>query len=231
MPSKNCIRTYLENGCYHIYNRGVEKRNIFMDDQDYRVFLHLLKYYLSPSITKPEWEHPLSNLTGFDPVRLRPIQTLENELDLLAFCLMPNHFHLLIKQLTRYGFSNLLRKLSIIYSMYFNHRHKRVGHLFQGTFKAILVDNDQYLLHLSRYIHLNPHRLTGSNPVTYPYSSYQYFLGQKHATWIKPEFILSYFHNEASNLVPKNIDTYQKFVEDYLADSKEILGTFTLEED
>lgn len=232
MPAKNVVKQYLEDGYYHIYNRGVEKREIFLDDQDYRVFLHLLKFYLSPP--DPLNEHPLSNLslTGFNPVRLRPLKTLFGEIELLAYCLMPNHFHFLVKQRSIDGITQLLRKLSTTFSMYFNSRYKRVGHLFQGTFRAVLIQQDDYLLHLSRYIHLNSKELTGFNPVSsvsYPYSSYGYYLGTKNAFWIKPQFILDYFRSNSS-LLPKNFNTYQKFVEDYQEDLKESLGPLILEE-
>lgn len=229
MASKNTIKQYVENGFYHIYNRGVEKRDIFLDDQDYRVFLHLLKYYLSPPLDTNKWQHPLTSLTGFDPVRIRQIQTLNKEIELLAYCLMPNHFHLLIKQLTIDGITKLLRKMLITYSMYFNRRYKRVGHLFQGVYKAVLIENDSYLLHLSRYIHLNPHELIGSNPVNYPYSSYQYYLGNKTADWIKPKFILDYFLQEKNILLPKTVNNYQRFIEEYLEDPQEIIGALALD--
>lgn len=228
MPAKNIVKQYLENGYYHIYNRGVEKRNIFLDDQDYRVFLHLLKFFLSPS--EIQEKHPLTDLTGFNPVRLRPLRTLFGEIDLLVYCLMPNHYHLLAKQASRMGITKFVRKISTTYAMYFNRRYKRVGHLFQGAYKAALIENDAYLLHLSRYIHLNSVALTGSNPVNYPYSSYGYYLGLKSSEWIKPKFILDYFESNPI-LLPKDINSYQRFVEDYLQDSKEILGTLVLEED
>ncbi|PIU03657.1 hypothetical protein COT44_02085 [Candidatus Shapirobacteria bacterium CG08_land_8_20_14_0_20_39_18] len=232
MPSRNIIKQYVENGFYHVYNRGVEKRNIFLDDQDYRVFLHLLKYYLSEQTKNDQKQHPLANLilTGFNPVRLRPLQNLKNEVILLAYCLMPNHFHLLIQQLTLDGMTKLLRRLLTTYSMYFNSRYKRVGHLFQGAFKAALIQEDSYLLHLSRYIHLNPKELSnkGFNPVNSPYSSYNYYLGNKSADWIKPKIILDYF-DSTNLLIPKEINSYKKFIEDYAGNSEELLGKFALD--
>ena len=229
MPAKNIRKQFTENGYYHIYNRGVEKRIIFMDDQDYRVFLHLLKFYLSPP--DPLVNHPLTSLTGLDPVRLRPFTTLEKEIDLYAYCLMPNHFHLLLKQITRDGITKLLIKVLTTYVMYFNKRYKRVGHLFQGTYKGVLIDSDAYLLHLSRYIHLNPSGLTGSNPVTYLYSSYSYYLGIKNASWVKPKFILDYFQTNKNDLfLPKKINSYKNFVEESEQNLQELLGTLLLEE-
>lgn len=231
MPAKNSIKIYVENGFYHVYNRGVDKREIFLDDLDYRVFLHLLKFYLSPQDISSQNQHPLTEVTGIIPVRLHLFQTLPSELDLLVYCLMPNHFHLLLKQITINGITKLLRRITITYAMYFNKRYKRVGHLFQGIYKAALIDNDPYLLHLSRYIHLNPSELTGIIPVTYPYSSYRYYLGEKHAPWLKPKFILDYFQNNKNDLLlPKHINSYKSFIEEYEQNSQELLGTLLLEE-
>jgi len=232
MPAKNSIKQYIENGFYHIYNRGVDKRNIFLDDQDYRVFLHLLKFYLSPQEQKYQNQHPLTEVTGIIPVRLHLFETLPNEIDLLTFCLIANHFHLLLKQITADGVTKLLRRITITYAMYFNKRYKRVGHLFQGIFKAAFIENDAYLLYLSKYIHLNPTELTGIIPVNYPYSSYAYYMGTKSAPWIKPKFILDYFQNNKNDLLlPKQINSYKSFVEEYQQNPQELLGTLLLEEE
>lgn len=227
MPRKHSLKVYVENGHYHIYNRGVEKRDIFMDDQDYRVFLHLLKYYLSP--TDKETEHPLKNLPNYSFIRPRPLANLADKVDLIAHCLMPNHFHLLIKQTTKDGMRKLMLKHNTTYSMYFNKRYKRVGHLFQGTYKAVLVDNDSYLLHLSRYIHLNPAELTGVTPVSYPYSSYQHYLGLKKTEWVKPEFILRFFNK--SKLLPflKKYPSYRVFVEGNKNDPREAVDNLAID--
>jgi len=227
MPQRNTVRHFTESGIYHIYNRGVEKRDIFLDEQDYAVFLHLLKYYLSP--IDPNETHPLLNFQNFSIVRPRPLTNVGNEIELIEYCLMPNHFHLLLKQLSIDGVTKLLRRISTIYAMYFNKRYKRVGYLFQGPYRAVSVHDDSYLLHLSRYIHLNPVELTGFHPVNYPYSSYQYFLGMKHASWVKPQIILSYF--DKSKLLPflGHYPSYQEFVEKHPSDSKEIIGRLALE--
>lgn len=227
MPHKHSIKIYIENGHYHVYNRGVEKRTIFEDDQDYRVFLHLLKYYLSP--IDPNAKHPVAESSNQTLIRPRPLANLYQEVDLLAYCLMPNHFHLLIKQITKNGMSKLLSRISTTYSMYFNKRYKRVGYLFQGRYKAILITQDNYLLHLSRYIHLNPIELTGTHLVNYPYSSYPYYLERKKAKWIKPEFILSYFSNNKNQLHLTNINTYQDFVESYKENTQSPISNLTLD--
>lgn len=228
MPAKNAIKQYVEGGCYHIYNRGVEKRIIFLDDQDYQVFLHFLKVLLSPPDNS--LAHPLTEITGFTPVRLRPINdTLYKEVDLLAYCLMPNHFHLLIKQKTREGITKFMSRLAISYVMYFNKKYKRQGRLFQGIYKAAYIAEDPYLLHVSRYLHLNPSELTGMIPVReYPYSSYAYYLDKKQADWVKPELIIDYFKTAKRESL-RDFSSYQSFVEDYPEDPYEILGVLALE--
>lgn len=168
MPSRFSTKRFILNGYYHLYNRGVEKRNIFMEDQDYAVFLGYLKQYLT--LRK-----------GSDP---QSAKSLANEVELVAFCFMPNHFHLLAKQNTINGITKLMRAICTNYVMYFNKKYDRIGTLFQGKYKGVLVDSDTYLLHLSRYIHLNPFGI-GSDSITYPYSSYSYYLGKKKIGMVK----------------------------------------------
>lgn len=213
MPSKHTLRIFSENTHYHVYNRGVEKRVIFTDPQDYEVFLHFLKFYLSPK--NEALTHPLENIEmspNLKPQKPRPLVNLHKEVELVAYCLMPNHFHLLIKQITRDGITKLMRALSTSYTMYFNKKYKRVGTLFQGKYKAALIGKDSYLLHLSRYIHLNPIG-TGSDPVQWPYSSYQYYLGYKKADWVKPEIVLKFFERPDWSPIPsEKFSTYSDFV-------------------
>jgi putative transposase len=220
VPNRFEIRKYAPDTIYHVYNRGVEKRIIFQDDQDYAIFLHLLKYFLSPG--QKDIVHPLVGLQGYKNARPRPMTTLYGQVELHSFCLMPNHFHLLLRQVINGGVTALLRRVCVTYAVYFNHRYERVGHLFQGKFKAILVDDDSYIIHLSRYININPLELglTRSDLVSYPYSSYAYYLGEKHAIWLKTDFILNYFKNDAI--------TYKKFVEGE-SNSESALGYLTLE--
>lgn len=233
MPHKHTVKPYVMGGFYHVYNRGVNKADIFIDDQDYRVFLHLLKYYLSP-IESLDKSHPLGGLTDIKIVRPRPLANLEDEVDLVAFCLMPNHFHLLVQQHTADGMTKLMRRLVTTYAMYMNKRHKRVGHLFQSTYKAVLIEDEQYLLHLSRYIHCNPHVLpsmTGIILVNYPYSSYPYYLGRKHALWVKPKAILSFFRNHQSLPLFKEVPSYEAFAESAIVPYPQSTSLFALDEE
>ena len=142
---------------YHIYNRGVEKRQIFQDLQDHYRFIHYLYEFnninqvinLRTRTEKFQKIHSLNN-TNKNTISSKFL------VDILCFCLMPNHFHLLLKQRMENGVSNFMQKVGTGHTMYFNQKNKRTGRLFQGTFKAKLIDSDEYLLHLSRYIHLNP---------------------------------------------------------------------------
>lgn len=188
MSSPNRVKIYAPESFYHIYNRGVNKRVIFKDDYDYSVFLNLLIRYLD--------DEPVKDNKG------REYESLNGRLELLAFCLMPNHFHLLIYQHDPEAMTRLLRGIGTAYSTYFNKRHGRIGPLFHERFKASLIGKDQYLQHISRYIHLNPEDYRN-----WEFSSLPYYLGQKNAAWVKPSRILEMFDS----------GEYPKFVRDYEA--------------
>lgn len=223
MPAKNALKTYIENGYYHVYNRGVEKRQIFLDEQDCKVFLRYVKLYLSPVEELIEKSRLEIRIRRFIPLNL------SKEIDLLAFALMPNHIHLQLKQYSKDGIVKLTRRLFTSYVMYFNTKYKRVGSLFQNRYKAALIDKDIYLLHLSRYIHLNPIRTTNS-PINFvEFSSYPYYLGKRRASWIRPQEILKYFKS-AQRQHLEDVLSYQSFVEDYTNDPDDFLGDLKLEE-
>jgi putative transposase len=188
MPSRNVVREYAADNYYHIYNRGVEKRDIFLDDQDYAVFLGLIKKYLS----------------GEKSIKNRHVFTrLDSETELLAYCLMPNHFHLLVYQMSADGVVRLMRRLITGYVMYFNNKYHRVGGLFQGTYKASRINADAYLEHISRYIHMNP-----NDYESWPYSSLKYYMRKKEAPpWVKPARIMQLFDG--------NPATYLDFLRGY----------------
>lgn len=229
MPAKNRIKPYVENGYYHIYNRGVEKRIIFQDDQDYRVFLHYLKLYLSPlKLLQPD-----KGPSFIRQPRQRPLNNFHGVIGLLAYCLMPNHFHLLIKQKPANGVEKFMRSLGTKYVQYFNKRYQRIGPLFQDIYKAVLIETDEQLLHLSRYIHLNPLEIaTKDGPLSRRildgYSSYGEYLGRRKTKWIKPKDIISFFKSaQRTNL--KDMLSYQSFVEDYAQPPEEFLEGLILE--
>ena len=184
MPSKNVVKEYLENGIYHVYNRGINKSPIFTDEQDHIVFMHLLKTYLSP-IT--------------DPItKSKTPKTLHNEVLLLQFCLMPNHFHLLIKQKTKEGMTKLMQKTCVAYAKYFNKKYERVGHLFQGVYQAVRIKDDVQFLQVSKYIHLNPIEIE-KDLEKYKYSSYLEYIEIRKSLWVDTGIIMSCLKGQKYN--------------------------------
>jgi len=211
MPIRKTI--FANNYHYHVFNRGVEKRVIFQDEKDYHVFLEILAYYLIPNQKTP-------------PIFSRKPQIkISQGITLLSYCLMPNHFHFLIKQKKDNGIVSLMQALGNTYAKYFNKRYYRVGSLFQGRFKAKIVTKDNYLLQLSKYIHLNPQEIYKKPLVSYPYSSYKFYLQPQIAPkdFIDVNFILDYFSCKEKNF------SYQKFVEEIELDSS-LIEPFILEE-
>ena len=137
---------------YHLYNRGNSKQKIFLDEEDYNHFVKLL--YLCNSIKSIAYRDISKNVYDFDR---------ENTLIFIGvYCLMPNHFHILIREKTENGISKFMQKISTAYSMYFNKKYKRTGGLFEGKFKSQHVDIDRYMKYLFSYIHLNPIKLIES---------------------------------------------------------------------
>ncbi len=151
-----------------------------------------------------------NNLQG-STLQVAPSKKLKNfteEVDLLSYCLMPNHFHLLVFQKSMNDISYFMKSLGVKYTMYFNRKYKRVGTIFQGTYKAVEITTENQLLYLTKYIHRNP---AGFNPAgwkEYKYSSYRNYLGLFRQAWIKTDLILSYFAK--TNLG----NSYKSFVED-----------------
>lgn len=216
MPARNIVKNYFEGGYYHVYNRGTEKRLIFLDEQDCHVFLRYIKLYLSPLERVQEM--------GESEVKLRrfAVLNLEDKVELLCFALMPNHFHLLLKNKSIDGIKIFMQRLTTAYVMYFNKKYKRIGALFQNIYKASPILHDSYLLHLSRYIHNNSVKLISDKINFQDYCSYPYYLGEKSAEWLKSELILSFFENSVK---PKDlISSYKSFVEMDISDSVDVLS-------
>ena len=217
MPGKNIIKTYVENGFYHIYNRGVEKRLIFLDEQDYRVFLSCLDLYLLPqrdSINKIKNQF---NLTKDDKnskiAHLLLLNNFYKKIEVLSYIFKPNHFHFEIKQKEKHSMEIFMQSLITKYVKYFNKKYQRVGPLFQGRYKAILIGKEEYLLHLSRYIHLNAQEelQKKQNLKDYPWSSYPAYLKRIGPKWLNKNYIISYFKQSQS----LSFGSYQGFVEGY----------------
>lgn len=193
---------FANDSYYHIYNRGVEKRKIFLNRRDYLRFLETLDFYrVSPQPMK------LSDFRR-GVIKYKKIDNQKETIRIFSYCLMPNHFHLLIQQIVDKGASDFMRKVTDSYARYFNTKYERVGPLFQGPFKAKLIETDEYLLQLSKYIHRNSFPLNEWEGKIYPYSSYDYYLKNEPHPFCDIEFILSNFSKTNPNL------SYQAFVEE-----------------
>ena len=175
---------------YHIYNRGVEKRQLFMDTKDYLRFIKCLCLF---NDSKPilNAEYKFKNLDNIAIKR-------DMLVDVLAFCLMPNHFHLLLRQREKNGITKFMRKLCVGYANYFNLKHDRVGSLFQGRFKSVLIQNDLQFAYIPYYIHLNPldlimpdWRENGVNKLSQAINFLDSYKWSSHADYLgKPNFPL-----------------------------------------
>jgi putative transposase len=213
MPTKNSIKTYVEDGYYHLYNRGVEKRSIFLDEQDYGVFLDYLEEYLSPknekglskALTRPNISARERQLV----LRALQLQNYSSDILLLAFCLKPNHFHFFVKQRTEYAIDRFMSSLGSRYTTYFNRKYKRIGALYQGVYKAVLIDDEAQYLHISRYIHKQALPPFVPNSQDDRISSYPEYLGKRKTQWVHPEEILSFFSKSDP------LFTYKRFVAEY----------------
>lgn len=232
MPSKNSLKQYVENGYYHIYNRGVEKRAIFPQEQDYGVFLSYLKNYLEPKNTNELQKKLLDvNISSKERANILKLLRLNNfydEISLLAFCLMPNHFHFLVKQNISTSIDNFMQSLLTRYVMYFNIKYKRVGPLFQGVYKGVLVESEPQLLYLTSYIHRNPLSL-GSKGLSLQAqlmlqpSSYADYLGTRNTGWLDYSDVLPYFSRVDAR------GDYKSFVEQ--TDDYTLIKNLILDED
>lgn len=192
MPGRNTVKEFDAPAYYHVYNRGAGGQAIFRDDTDRRKFMSILQRHLDGSDKS---------------VDARGIGYEKHDIQLVAYCLMPNHFHLLMFQPSDPKvLSSFMRSVATAYTMYFNLRHKGSGHLFQGIYKASRITNEPYLAHISRYIHMNPKEYRA-----YLWSSLPEFLGARTSYWLHSELIQS--------MTPT---TYEQFLKDYESE-KDIL--------
>lgn len=200
MASRNSVKVYISNAFYHVYNRGVEQRKIFQDDQDYSVFLSYLQTYLTPKneneLTGIILSQKSSAKDKDKAVKLLRMKNYSDNVQLVCYALLPNHYHLLIKQGNKI-LNSFMNSIGTRYAMYFNKKYKRKGVLFQDVYKAVLIETDEQLLHLSRYIHLNPLKALNLYSqkcleADFPFSLPE-FLGRRITSWVNPSYILNYF--------------------------------------
>ena len=200
---------FVQGEYYHIYNRGNSKQKIFRDKEDYLRFISLLY------ISNTDESFNFYDLNKNSKLNVFQIERSNLLVNIGSFCLMPNHFHILITQIGDGGISKFMQKLSTAYSMYYNKKYKRTGGLFEGKFKTQHVKTDRHLKYLFSYIHLNPVKLIqkdwkekGINDKEkvlnylskYPYSSYLDFTEDKRAqgSILNIDSFPNYFPNKAS---------------------------------
>jgi len=198
---------------YHIYNRGVDKRKIFESHADYE------RFFLSIALLNDEkegWLEVWRNLPKKEKIinDFRRLNLRKPLVEILAYCFNPNHYHFIIRQLEKKGIEKFMHRLGTAYTMFFNKKNKRSGSLFQGSFKAIYIDTNEYLLYLSAYVNKN-NFIHGYNNANWRYSSLVEYKKENKVNICNPYPVLGQFID---------IDEYLKFVDKnslYLKDKKE----------
>lgn len=187
MPARNVNKIDIAESFYHVYARGVNKQKVFIDTQDYTYFLKLFDRYLS---TKQAFSK-----TGVAYPHYR------GKVEITAYCLMRNHFHLALYQIKQSSMKHFMQSVMTSYCKYFNLKYKRTGPVFESRYKASLIQDDAYLQHISRYIHLNPRFWQA-----HKYSSLKFYLDQQAPSWLRVDRMKNLFGD---------IDSYLDFVSDY----------------
>lgn len=211
MPAKN-LQRITEGGTYcHVYNKGIENRTIFADEADYHVFLSFLEEYLSaPKSHENNKKDFIINGRVFRGVPHQP-KNYFNKVELIAYSLKPDHFHLLLHQKTQKSLQAFIRSLCTRYSIYFNKKYNRTGTLFDGPYKSAQVNDEKGLLLLTHYLHKAS-----------DYSSYPEYLGHRETPWVNTKIVLSKMGNK---------DDYKQYIETYEPNQEEndLLDEITIE--
>lgn len=211
---------FANNEFYHIYNQGVDKRDVFLDDKDYIRFLlsmNLLNDEKNGLMQKYRDMKRDPKIQSSDARRLdlrKHLKSRKKLVEIIYYCLNSNHYHLILKQKADKGIEKFMQKLGISYTMYFNKKHKRTGSLFGGKFKSIHIDSNEYLLYLSAYVNYN-HFIHGFKK-DWEFSSFKDYIGERNGVLCNKKDILGQF---------KNVKEYKEFAESdvmYLKEKKEL---------
>jgi len=200
---------FTEGEYYHIFNRGNNKQRIFSEERDWLRFLFLVMYLQSPvSFSNPGRQvtyfvkHQMFNTKSTDESILK-----NRFVELVSFALMPNHFHLMVRELKQGGISQYMQKVLNAYTKYFNAKNEMSGHVFQGPFKAVHIERNEQLLYLSAYIHHNPKGMPRwrKKPQDFPWSSYKdYVTNNRWGDFLTRDIILNQF---------ASVQEYEEFVQ------------------
>lgn len=215
------IKNHAPEEYYHIYNRGMQKQPIFETDKDRLRFLFLLLTFQGRNSIKNisrEIKESVQSSTLHIKDELKK-EILENKtIELLSFCLMPNHFHLILSEKEDGGIAKYMQRVLTAYTKYFNLRHQKSGHLLQGSYKSVWIENDTQLMHTSAYIHKNPTELSEwkKNEDKYYWSSFQDYINiNRWGKLLSTDIILNRFDNNENN-----IKNYKEFVKTSSAKEK-----------
>lgn len=215
MPRR--IIPFANNEYYHVFNRGINKQPIFLDKRCYGRALEIMEYYSFANpfprysrllcLSREERERTWTNLRK-EGKRL---------VEIISFSFLPNHFHFLVKQVENNGVQKLLKEFQNSYTRFFNTKYKKIGPILQGQFKAVRIEDTEQLLHVSRYIHLNPHSSYVVKNIEsledYFWSSYPEYVSKTDLEICKKKIILSQF---------KKIYEYKKFVDNNASYQREL---------
>ena len=183
---------------YHVYSKSIAGYTIFNNDPEYARMHKLFHYYqaIRPFVRFSRYE--ARNMQYLDTEK----PDIKNIVQIICYCIMPTHIHLILKQLKDKGISDFMRHILDSYTRYFNIKHNRKGPLLEGRFKRVLVESDEQLLHLTRYIHLNPATAyLVNNPIDWRWSSYWEYVAEEKDGICKFDYVL--------DIKP---DTYKTFV-------------------
>ena len=192
---------------YHVFNRGNNKQNIFFDNRDWIRFLFLVLYLQSPvnfsQIGRSVSSYIKRSVFGVSTERI----IKDRYVELVGFTLMPNHFHLIVREFKENGISQYMQRILNAYTKYFNTKHEKAGHLFQGPFKIVHIEDNEQLLHLSAYVHRNQREIKQweNREYEFPWSSYRdYVVENRWGELLKQQIIIEQF---------STIQEYKEFVD------------------
>lgn len=205
---------------YHIYNRGVDKREVFLDERDYdRFLLAVILLNDEQDALLDKWRDLRKCNSKITLSNFRRLNLRKPLVDIIAFCFNPNHYHFILRQVREKGIEKFMHRLGTAYTMFFNKKYKRTGALFQGSFKSIYIDSNDYLLYLSAYVNKN-YFIHGYKGANWKHSSLSEYKNKNNKLGrinnvCKPASILRQFKNPAD---------YIKFLNEnavYLKNKKE----------
>ncbi len=202
---------------YHVFNRSIARQHIFLNQRDYQRAIETIDFYRYRKL-------PL-RFSHFNRLALEQKQEFINNhmrdskpmLEIFAYCIMPNHIHFLLRQILDHSISDFMRNFQHSYSKYFNTKRERTGSLFQSMFKAVRVESDEQLLHVSRYIHLNPvtaYIIKIDDLIHYPWCSFKDYIESFDNSLVNTKVIMEYF---------KSQEEYKKFVFDQVKYQKSLV--------